>query len=155
MSTTRSLHRPPSAAAAPSAAPSAICVLDAGPAAVPVLRAFARQTVGRWGRAECAVESLALIVTELVTNACLHSGSSQVTLYLFCDDRRVGVHVLDQGRWRDERHAAPDEDADLHGRGLRLVQAYADTMEIRRSEAGTHVVATLLADAPQTQPECV
>ncbi|MEV5493257.1 ATP-binding protein [Streptomyces bobili] len=150
MSTTRSLHRPSSAVAAPSA----ICVMDADPAAVPILRAFARQTVGRWGRAECAVESLALIVTELVTNACLHSGSSQVTLCLFRDEGQVGVHVLDQGRWRDAHHAVLDEDADLHGRGLRLVRAYADTMEIRRTEAGTHVVATLLTGAPQAQPDC-
>lgn len=144
MSTTGSLHRPSSAVAAPFA----VCVMDANPAAVPVMRAFARQTVGRWDRAECAVESLALIVTELVANACLHSGSSQVTLYLVCDDRQVGVHILDQGRWRDAQDAALYEDADLRGRGLRLVRAYADTLEIRRTEAGTHVVATLLTTAP-------
>ncbi|MFD8726011.1 ATP-binding protein [Streptomyces sp. NPDC059629] len=134
-------------------ASSVTLVMEATPAAVPVLRAFTRQTVGRWNRGEDAVESLALIVTELVTNVCRHSGSSHVTVWLSCDDRQIDVKVVDQGSWRDPDHTLADEDADLHGRGLHLIRAYADTMEIRRTEGGTHVLATLLADASYAQSD--
>lgn len=142
MSTTRLLHRP----SAPAASSSAICVMAATPAAVPELRAFARQTVSRWSKGERAIEALALIVTELVTNAYQHSGSSHVTVYLFCDERTVGVQVSDKGSWREPGQETPDDDEDLHGRGLQLVEAYAEAVQIQQTSAGTHVTVTVSTD---------
>lgn len=140
MSTSRLLHPLPAA----TASHSAICVMAAIPSAVPELRAFARRTLHGWRRGERAVESLALIVTELVTNTYQHSGSSHVTVYLFSDERTVGVQVSDNGRWRDPAGDHPESaDEDLHGRGLRLVEAYAETVLIRQSSAGTSVTATV------------
>lgn len=140
MSTSRLLHPLPASTA------SAICVMAAIPSAVPELRAFARRTVHSWSRGERATEALALIVTELVTNAYQHSGSPHVTVYLFSDERTVGVQVSDDGRWRDSSGERPESvDEDLHGRGLQLVEAYAETVRIRRSSAGTSVTATVPA----------
>lgn len=142
MSTTRALRR----SFALAATPYALRVMAATPAAVPELRAFARQTVTRWSRGDRTREDLALIVTELVTNACEHSGSPHVTVYLFCDERTVGVRVSDMGSWREPGQGTADEE-DLHGRGLRLVEAYAEAVQIRRTSTGTQVTATVLAGA--------
>ncbi|MET7296651.1 ATP-binding protein [Streptomyces griseoloalbus] len=140
MSTSRLFHPLP-AATAPH---SAICVMAAIPSAVPQLRAFARRTLHGWRRGERAAEALALIVTELVTNAYQHSGSSRVTVYLFSDERTVGVQVSDNGRWRDPAGEHPESaDEDLHGRGLQLVEAYAETVLIQQSSTGTSVTATV------------
>lgn len=141
MSTTRTI--PPSSA--PAAPSFAVRVMAATPAAVPELRAFARRTVTRWSKGDRAMEDLALIVTELVTNACQHSGSPHVTVHLFCDERTVGVRVSDTGSWTEPGQEATDDD-DLHGRGLQLVEAYAEAVQIRRTSTGTQVTATLLAD---------
>ncbi|MGW7648995.1 ATP-binding protein [Streptomyces bobili] len=119
--------------------------MAATPAAVPELRTFARQTVTGWSKGDRAMEDVALIVTELVTNACQHSGSPHVTVYLFCDERTVGVRVSDMGSWREPGQGAADDD--LHGRGLTLVEAYAEAVQIRRTSTGTQVTATVLADA--------
>ncbi|MEV5492892.1 ATP-binding protein [Streptomyces bobili] len=141
MSTTRASDR----SSVPVAAPSAIRVLPAVPATVPVLRAFARQTVTRWGGDDRAREDLALIVTELVTNACRHSGSPYVSGYLFRDGHTVGVRVSDMGSWRQPERGNADDD--LHGRGLLLVEAHAETVRIRRTSTGTQVTATVAVGA--------
>ncbi|MDT0479420.1 MULTISPECIES: ATP-binding protein [Streptomyces] len=140
MSTSRLLARP----SADTGSPSAICVMAATDAAVPALRAFTRRTVHAWHPGErTATEALALIVTELVTNACQHSGSPQVSVHLFAHDRTLGVEVCDNGAWkRPAGDAGPAEEA-VSGRGLQLVEAYADTVRIRRSGDGTSVVATV------------
>ncbi|MER6850613.1 ATP-binding protein [Streptomyces flaveolus] len=142
MSTSSLLHPLPAA----TASSSAICVMAAVPSAVPELRAFARRTLQGWRRGGRAAEALALIVTELVTNAYQHSGSSHVTVYLFSDERTVGVQVSDNGSWRDPAGKHPESaDEDLHGRGLQLVEAYAETVHVRQSSVGTSVTATLAA----------
>ncbi|WP_307134804.1 ATP-binding protein [Streptomyces aurantiacus] len=145
MSTNRLLHPLP----AGTASHSAICVMAATPSAVPELRTFARRTLHGWRREGRAAEALALIVTELVTNAYQHSGGSYVTVYLFSDKRTVGVQVSDNGRWRDPAGEHPEStDEDLHGRGLQLVEAYAETVRIRQSSVGTSVTATVVAGCP-------
>jgi anti-sigma regulatory factor (Ser/Thr protein kinase) len=148
MSTSRLLARPPSA----TDSPSAICVMAATDAAVPALRAFTRTTVRAWCPGEQAIEGLALIVTELVTNACRHSGSPHVTVYLFAGDRALGVEVSDHGSWKRPTAASPDEEA-VSGRGLQLVEAYAETVRIRRGSGGTSVMATVGIEAEGTRTD--
>jgi anti-sigma regulatory factor (Ser/Thr protein kinase) len=147
MSTSRLLARP----SADTGSPSAICVMAAADAAVPALRAFTRRMVRAWNPGEqAATEALALIVTELVTNACQHSGSPHVAVYLFAGDRTLGVEVSDNGAWkRPVGDAGPAEEA-MSGRGLQLVEAYADTVRIRRSSGGTSVTATVNVETDGT-----
>ncbi|MFE9823442.1 ATP-binding protein [Streptomyces sp. NPDC005791] len=143
MSTSRLLHPLPAA----TASCSAVRARTAKSSAVQEFRAFVRRKAHGWGKGERAAEALALIVTELVTNVCQHSGSPEVTVHLFAYKRTVGVRVSDNGRWRDPAGEHPGSaDEDLHGRGLRLVAAYAEAVSIRRSSVGTSVTATVAAE---------
>lgn len=96
MSTSPLLARPPAA----TGMTSAICPMAATDAAVPAMRAFTRRTVHAWRQGGPAAEALALIVTELVTNACPHSGSPQVTVHLFAGEHHDGRRAAPVGRNR-------------------------------------------------------
>jgi anti-sigma regulatory factor (Ser/Thr protein kinase) len=109
--------------------------------AVPALRHFAQRTAVRWGVASEAGEALALVVSELVSNAVLHSGGSEVTMRLTLDLDGLTVEVKDSGQWR---HHARDADPDgLHGRGLALVKAFSGWWLAYASATGTRVVARI------------
>ncbi|MFF7803090.1 ATP-binding protein [Streptomyces olivaceus] len=77
----------------------------------------------------CVADDAALIVSELITNAILHSGGRQVQLNLDLHDDVLCIRVHD-GVAGPRRTAATPEDDDEHGRGLVLVQ------EIARSRQG-------------------
>ncbi|GAA1165216.1 anti-sigma regulatory factor (Ser/Thr protein kinase) [Kitasatospora gansuensis] len=116
------------------------CTMPAVPTSVPALRHFARTSARHWDVAVDTVEALALVVTELVTNAVRHSGGPDVTLLLTVDTGTLTVHVMDNGRWRP-RPALRDlvDDPACGGRGLRLVEEYADSCALWRTVAGTRV----------------
>jgi anti-sigma regulatory factor (Ser/Thr protein kinase) len=123
----------------------ALCISRAVAATVPELRHFARRTAQRWAVPEELSETLSLVVSELVTNAVLHSGSADVTTLIVFDGVAVTVEVTDSGHWlvRDaNRRVTEDEDA-AFGRGLDLVRACAGWCTIHPSPAGTRVVARL------------
>ncbi|RAG87282.1 ATP-binding protein [Streptacidiphilus pinicola] len=128
---------------------STACVMPAVAASVPALRRFAVRTARRCGLLDDVAEALALIVTELVTNAVRHSGSPDVTLLLCVADGDLTVQVSDTGRWR--RPTAPPasepgarEPGPLcGGRGLLLVEAYAASCAVQVSRSGTTVTAEL------------
>ncbi|WP_229924299.1 ATP-binding protein [Streptomyces sulfonofaciens] len=95
-------------------------------------------------------DDAALIVTELATNALLHtdSGSSQdrFHLTLTCSSKEVTISVKDSGGTRAKPRIKHPSDKTLHGRGLALVEAIAHRMEVHGNYALGHVViATLRA----------
>ncbi|BFV55688.1 hypothetical protein KCMC57_up07920 [Kitasatospora sp. CMC57] len=113
--------------------------------AVPALRHFACDTTGRWQLPESVVDSVALVVTELVTNVLLHSGSPDVTVLIKVHDTFVTVEVRDTGRWQVRhtvRRATEDADAPC-GRGLELVRQCSSWSHAYLSTAGTRMVACL------------
>ena len=123
---------------------------------LPALRRFARDVARRWVPSAVLDEALAVIVTELVTNAVRHSGSPDVAVLLVAADGTITVHVQDTGRWYP-RPPAPrvreDEAGDTAccGRGLQMVEAYADSCAVMITAGGTRVTAELVpaADGPQ------
>ncbi|MGW0122129.1 ATP-binding protein [Streptomyces sp. NPDC003327] len=123
----------------------AAAVVPACPRAVPRLRGLAR-AVARSHRLSAAVdEALAVVVSELATNAVLHSGSPDVAVMLECDGTALTVGVRDRGRWR-ERPAPRCEPVDMgadFGRGLALVDAYCVDRTVRCSAEGTVVRAVI------------
>jgi anti-sigma regulatory factor (Ser/Thr protein kinase) len=132
---------------------SAACVLPAIPASVPALRRHALRTARRWEAPEDTVEALALIVTELVTNAVRHSGSPEVTLLLCLAEGTLTVQVKDSGAWRPRTARPRDRDGDCvsaacGGRGLLLVEAYAANCAVRASSGGTTVTAEMVLPLP-------
>jgi anti-sigma regulatory factor (Ser/Thr protein kinase) len=114
-------------------------------AAVPKSRHFARDAARRWALPEDPSDTLSLVVTELVTNAVLHSGSADVTTLIVFDGIVVTVEVTDSGRWLERganRRVMEDEDA-AFGRGLDLVKACTSWCTVHLSAAGTRVVVRL------------
>ncbi|GAA2741101.1 ATP-binding protein [Kitasatospora cinereorecta] len=136
----------------PHCRPQAVTLRDApaSPAAVPVLRCFARDAARLWGLPDEAVDRVALVVTELVTNAVLHSDSPDVAVAIEFDGAVVTVEVKDSGMWRNRRSARRiAEDGVTGGRGLDLVERSSTWWRAFLSPLGTRVVACL-AVHPQT-----
>lgn len=132
----------------PTAPHRALCVMPATVESVPLLRRFVRETAGPWRLGDETDEALAVIATELVTNAVRHSGSRDVAVLLMTDGPTVTLQVHDTGTWRPRRPRLPgDDDTACCGRGLELVRAYAEDCAIVRTPHGTRVTVTLTAAA--------
>jgi anti-sigma regulatory factor (Ser/Thr protein kinase) len=111
--------------------------LGALPTAVPSARAHARAMLGEWGMAETS-ETVALVVSELVTNAVLAStdvggrpkyadesdGMPVVHLRLLSDHVRIVIEAWDLSPDVPEAKQ-PEPDAE-NGRGLMLVEALSE-----------------------------
>jgi CheY-like chemotaxis protein len=100
--------------------------VDAGfpgePRSVAGARAFARRTLEGWREPDLA-DTVALLLSELVTNAVVHAESApNVAIHLLPD--RVHVEVSDEDPTPvTAREATPDAES---GRGLALVEALAE-----------------------------
>ncbi|WP_052390602.1 ATP-binding protein [Streptomyces sp. NRRL B-24484] len=119
--------------------------LSAVPESVPRLRGTARALVRSRRLPADVAEALSVIVTELVTNAVLHSGSADVSVLFEVCESALTVRVRDWGRWR-ERTSPRREPADVDaafGRGLDLVNAFAVDTTVVRSADGTLVEAVI------------
>lgn len=120
-------------------------VLPACPRSVPRLRRLARAVVRGNRLSEAAEEALTVIVSELGTNAVLHSGSPDLEVMFEVEGTSLTVAVRDGGRWR-QRPAPRCEPADMDapfGRGLALVDAYSVDTSVLCSAEGTLVRAVI------------
>jgi anti-sigma regulatory factor (Ser/Thr protein kinase) len=109
----------------PPAAPGpALCEtswpLDNGPLAPSIARDHARQALADWGM-QRLVDEVALLVSELVTNAVVHA-AAPVELRLHRYGHTVRVEVVDHGATWTVRRPAPLCDLAEGGRGLALVE---------------------------------
>ncbi|HVF03951.1 MAG TPA: ATP-binding protein [Frankiaceae bacterium] len=104
-------------------------------------RAVVREAVTR-GRVAVRMEDVALVVSELVTNAILH-GEGEVTLDVVVEPHavRIAVEDLDPGT-PEAREAGLDADS---GRGLALVSKIAARWGVRPGDRGKVVWAEVLA----------
>jgi len=92
-----------------------------------------------------AVETAALLVTELVTNAVLHARTA-IVLVVDVSPGRVVLRVSDGSALEPiERRFAPDA---ATGRGIALVQKLATTWGVERSETGKEVWCEIEFPAP-------
>ncbi len=122
------------------------CAMSATPEAARALRHFARAVARRWRLHDDAHEALSVIVTELVSNVVLHSGSTWVALAIKVRGNTLTTEVRDGGRWK-HRQARRQEPLDAHadcGQGLRLVDAFATRTVTRRLPMGSVVAAEIL-----------
>jgi anti-sigma regulatory factor (Ser/Thr protein kinase) len=94
---------------------------------VPLARDFARQALYAWGwlpaataDQRAAAEDVLLVVSELVTNACLHAeGPSEMVIT--CDDKVIRVEVSDRGAGQPAPRT-PHRAARPGGHGMFIVQ---------------------------------
>ena len=111
------------------------------PESVPAARRWLGETAGEWGLSVETGSSLALIVSELVTNAVRHSHGRVVTVLVARTAGAICLEVVDDGRWR---HAVGVTDGLAEGGyGLEVVAACADRSGSERTAAGTCTWAVL------------
>ena len=98
-----------------------------------------RAAVRRWLDGRCPPEvadEVLLACSEAAANAVLHgsaSGAQRYQLEAETVDGRIRVRVRDQGRWRDPVRSGPN------GRGMAIIEALADRVEVRPDGGGTVV----------------
>ncbi|MEG8280843.1 ATP-binding protein [Streptomyces sp. AHA2] len=98
--------------------------LAAHPGSPAQARRLTRARLTGWSVCEDTCDSAALVVSELVTNAIVHTASTHIVCELHDGDDLVRIAVRDEGCAPGQPHAAsrtrPEEE---HGRGLLLVDA--------------------------------
>jgi anti-sigma regulatory factor (Ser/Thr protein kinase) len=116
------------------------CELSSSAAAVPEFRRMVRDVAALWDLPSDTEYALMLIVSELATNACLHSGSADVRLLLRNGPHTVDVEVADNGRWKTASSGTSSQPG-TNGRGLQIAHAYAEAFTLHRNADGTRAVA--------------
>ncbi|MFE5792185.1 ATP-binding protein [Streptomyces sp. NPDC056503] len=109
------------------------------PAEVGRARRWARKRLAGSGigEDEPLAETLVLLISELVTNAVVHTGCPAVLRMLFAAEGGVRVEVADSSdRPPRPRHAAGE---DTNGRGLELVDGLADRWGWQPEGAGKSI----------------
>ena len=90
-------------------------------------RAFVAETLTAWNVQADKVEAAQLVVSELVTNAVLHAAESHtISVDLRLTDGVVRVLVSDGGLGGSGRRAHADPSTAETGRGVWLVDAFAE-----------------------------
>lgn len=104
-----------------------------------------------WRVPMVVADDLTLIVSELATNAVMHTASSEIEVSLYLTGEQVSVAVTDQSAYRTltARQARADAEG---GRGLVLVEALATRWETLPTACGTAVRAHLDLPSEHRQP---
>ncbi|CAL9466408.1 ATP-binding protein [Streptomyces sp. enrichment culture] len=121
---------------------------------VPLARDFARQALYAWGwlpaasaERRAAAEDVLLVVSELVTNACLHAEGPD-EMWISCDDKVIRIEVADRGTGQPAPRS-PHRAGRPGGHGMFIVQRLCLDWGVVRSPgvAGKTVWAELGAPA--------
>ncbi|MER7204420.1 ATP-binding protein [Streptomyces sp. CB01635] len=111
-------------------------------------RKLTRAHLSGWAVCDDTCDAAALVISELVTNAIIHTASSRIVCELHDSDDRVRIAVRDEGWAPGEPHparrVAPEEE---HGRGLLLVAAVSTAWGAQETGPGLLVWAELARDA--------
>ncbi|MFE9770111.1 ATP-binding protein [Streptomyces sp. NPDC005931] len=130
--------------------------LAAHPGSPAQARRLTRARLTGWSVCEDTCDSAALVVSELVTNAIVHTASTQIVCELHDGDNLLRIAVGDQGcapgRPRANTRPRPEEE---HGRGLLLVDALCHSWGAHEHGPGLLVWAELprRADTPHDPAE--
>ncbi|SOD61756.1 Anti-sigma regulatory factor (Ser/Thr protein kinase) [Streptomyces zhaozhouensis] len=138
----------------PPQPPGESFALPARDTSVAVARRRVRHQLYGWGLPSTTCDNALLIVSELVTNAILHTQSSQVRCLLWSSGQLLRIEVADEGPGLFRvRPRAADSEAE-NGRGLLLLDALALRWGVVAPDqrAGCTVWAELTAAAQQSAP---
>jgi anti-sigma regulatory factor (Ser/Thr protein kinase) len=108
--------------------------LSSNTANVAEARRFVRRTLGEC-EADVVVTDLELVASELFTNAIEHGNGDDIDVTVTCDGSRVTVTVTSHG---GAEQVAPSDEwevadpSSITGRGLGIVRALADRIDVRR-----------------------
>jgi anti-sigma regulatory factor (Ser/Thr protein kinase) len=127
---------PPPEVCGPSPECVAADVFAAVAASVPAARAWLRTRLRTHGLCERIGGDAELVLSELLSNAILHTRSETVRCRVVCSTGRVRVEVTDGGGRPAGHRARTADDAAEHGRGLRLVEAVSERWGSAPAEHG-------------------
>ncbi|GHJ38319.1 hypothetical protein Sm713_39280 [Streptomyces sp. TS71-3] len=118
-------------------------------------RRMTRAWLTAWAVCEDTCDSATLVVSELVTNAIVHTSSRQIICELQDEDGKVRIAVGDEGRAHGDPNPAAGRDGEEHGRGLLLVSAVCSAWGALETGPGLQVWAELPREAEDRRPEPV
>jgi anti-sigma regulatory factor (Ser/Thr protein kinase) len=124
--------------------------LPARRSSVGIARHRLTEHLDAWSVPRQALDDAALLVSELATNAVVHTASTRILLGLaLSPDGRLRIEVHDDHGVRCDAPDAPDHQEES-GRGLLIVRALAESWGVRPSATtdGKVVWATLRTDSP-------
>lgn len=142
------------ATVSPGAAQVRRLTFDGESGVVPLARDFARQALYAWGwlpaataDRRAAAEDVLLVVSELVTNACLHAEGPD-EMFLTCDNKVIRIEVSDRGTGQPAPRT-PHRAGRPGGHGMFIVQRLCLDWGVVRAPgvAGKKVWAELGAPA--------
>jgi anti-sigma regulatory factor (Ser/Thr protein kinase) len=119
-------------------------------APAPTSPATARAAVGRtlvtWGVDDAAADEALICVSELVTNAIVHAGTSRVEVTVQLEGDRILLLVADGGLEGAAELSSADRDPEAAGgRGLLLVEGLSRAWGVETTAQGTTVWCELEA----------
>ncbi|MGW1365382.1 ATP-binding protein [Streptomyces chartreusis] len=135
---------------------AASATLTASGTAPAKARHWVRHALHSCGAPAATVDDAALCINELTANAISHSGTPTVDIHVETTGAVIHLDVVDHGHNAGQAPDAgpmPDADAE-HGRGMPIVAALADAIQVHRHpDGGTHVHITFITDtSPQGDP---
>ncbi|MGW0880753.1 ATP-binding protein [Streptomyces sp. NPDC002671] len=117
--------------------------LAAHPGSPAQARRLTRARLTGWSVCADTCDSAALVISELVTNAIVHTASSRVVCELHDHDDTVRIAVHDEGCAPGDPHPSPQRPDDERGRGLLLVDALCEAWGAQEHGPGLLVWAEL------------
>ncbi|MFJ3301630.1 ATP-binding protein [Streptomyces sp. NPDC086549] len=129
--------------------------LAAHPGSPAQARRLTRARLTGWSVCADTCDTAELVISELVTNAIVHTASSRVVCELRDHDDTVRIAVRDEGCAPGEPHPSPQRPEEEHGRGLLLVDAMCRAWGAQQHGPGLLVWAELprQTDATHDLPE--
>ncbi|GGJ26184.1 ATPase [Streptomyces brasiliensis] len=117
--------------------------LAAHPGSPAQARRLTRARLTGWSVCADTCDTAVLVVSELVTNAIVHTASSRVVCELHDHDDTVRIAVRDEGCAPGEPHPSAQQPEEEHGRGLLLVDALCQAWGAQEHGPGLLVWADL------------
>ncbi|WP_307541545.1 ATP-binding protein [Streptomyces sp. V3I8] len=117
--------------------------LAAHPGSAAQARHLTRARLSGWAVCEDTCDTAELVVSELVTNAIVHTASRHVVCELHDGEDLVRIAVRDEGCAPGEPHPSPQRPDEEHGRGLLLVAAMCTAWGAQETGPGLLVWADL------------
>ncbi|MFE9683730.1 ATP-binding protein [Streptomyces sp. NPDC002701] len=117
--------------------------LAAHPGSAAQARHLTRARLAGWAVCEDTCDTAELVVSELVTNAIVHTASRHVVCELHDGADAVRIAVRDEGCAPGEPHPSPQRPDEEHGRGLLLVAAMCTAWGAQETGPGLLVWAEL------------